>query len=197
MMAGLLQDLRRRLLDRPKFMAHNPRYAAYAIGEWTYGEPNVLAWGEGATLKIGRFCSIAPRVTLVLVADHRSDWVTTFPFSELWRGAEAFQGHPATKGDIVIGNDVWIGYGAFILSGVTIGDGAVIGAASVVTGDVAPYSIVAGNPARHVRYRFPEATIAALERIAWWDWSESEIRQALPLLLSHDIDRFIATYGKR
>ena len=81
------------------------------------------------------------------------------------------------KGDIVVGNDVWIGYEAVILSGVTIGDGAIIGARAVVTKDVLPYTIVAGVPARPIRKRFDEETIARLEQLRWWDWPEDEIRR--------------------
>ena len=77
----------------------------------------------------------------------------------------------------MVGNDVWIGYEAVILSGVTIGDGAIIGARAVVTKDVPPYTIVAGVPARPIRKRFDEETIARLEQLRWWDWPEDEIRR--------------------
>ena len=70
----------------------------------------------------------------------------------------------------MIGNDVWIGYEAVILAGVTIGDGAIIGTRALVTRDVAPYTIVGGVPARELRLRFPEETIAELLTLKWWDW---------------------------
>ena len=95
-------------------------------------------------------------------------------------------GHPSSKGDIVVGNDVWIGYQSCILSGVTIGNGAIIGARSVITKDVPPYAIVAGNPAKFVRYRFPQETIDKLESLAWWDWDISVIKGAIPLLLQQN-----------
>jgi carbonic anhydrase/acetyltransferase-like protein (isoleucine patch superfamily) len=82
-----------------------------------------------------------------------------------------------TKGSIVVGNDVWVGTRAIILSGVTIGDGAIVAAGSVVTKDVPPYAIVAGNPARLIRYRFSDETIAAMCRIRWWDWPLEVIEQ--------------------
>jgi chloramphenicol O-acetyltransferase type B len=97
----------------------------------------------------------------------------------------------------VIGNDVWIGRGALILSGVSVGDGAVVGAGSVVSADVAPYSIVAGNPARHLRFRCDESERAALLRIAWWDWPFHRIKEAWPLMFSEDIRRFIAPTRRR
>ena len=101
----------------------------------------------------------------------------TYPFNALFSEGAHITGHPSSKGDIVIGNDVWIGYQSCILSGVTIGNGAIIGAKSVVTKDVPPYAIVAGNPAKFIRYRFPQETIDKLENLAWWDWDISVIKE--------------------
>lgn len=91
---------------------------------------------------------------------------------------------------MVIGNDVWIGVNACVLSGVRIGDGAVVGACSVVTRDVPPYAIVAGNPARLVRKRFDDETIEELLKIKWWDWDIERIKENLPLLLSENVKDF-------
>jgi virginiamycin A acetyltransferase len=197
---GLARDARsvvRRRAKPPVFFTNEkPEYEAYEIGEWTYGSPKVLDFGDGGTLKIGRFCSIAEGVTIFLGGEHRWDWVTTYPFNVICPGAHTFQGHPRSKGPVVVGNDVWIGRGATILSGVTIGDGAVVAASSVVAKGVPPYSILAGNPARHIRYRFSEAQIAALLRIRWWDWPIEKIREAWPLLLRDNVDAFIRAYGK-
>lgn len=176
-------------------MAENPKFAAHKIGRGTYGSPRVLSWRDGTALEIGSFCSISDTVTIMLGGEHRVDWVTTYPFSFFFPEAAGFKGHPRTRGDVVIGNDVWIGYEALILSGVRVGNGAVVGARSVVTRDVEPYSIVAGNPARHVRFRFDEATVKALEAIAWWDWPMEKIREAWPLLLAEDVEAFIVAYG--
>ncbi|MCG7407036.1 CatB-related O-acetyltransferase [Paenibacillus sp. ACRRX] len=173
------------------FMNQNVRYAAYSIGDFTYGQPDVLSWGEGASLTIGKFCSIAPRVTIMLGGEHNVDWVTTYPFNPIFSQAQAFLGHPKTKGNVIIGNDVWIGIDSYILSGVTIGNGAVVSARSLVTKDVPPYAIVGGNPARIIRYRFSDEQIAELEDIAWWKWPIHHIFSTLPLLLSNRIDEFI------
>ena len=180
--------------DEPFFMNKNKRYAKYHIGDWTYGTPQVFSWREGTTLKIERFCSIADGVIILLGGEHRIDWVTTYPFSKLFPKARGFTGHPRSRGDVIIGNDVWIGTDALILSGVEIGNGAVIAARSVVTEDVAPYSIMAGNPAKHIKFRFSESIIDDLQKIAWWDWPLSKIEEAWPLLLSSDIEAFIARY---
>ena len=116
-------------------------------------------------------------VVFILGGEHRADWITTYPFNALFSEGAHITGHPSSKGDIVIGNDVWIGYQSCILSGVTIGNGAIIGAKSVVTKDVPPYAIVAGNPAKFIRYRFPQETIDKLENLAWWDWDISVIKE--------------------
>jgi carbonic anhydrase/acetyltransferase-like protein (isoleucine patch superfamily) len=99
------------------------------------------------------------------------------------------------KGNIDIGNDVWIGREAFILSGVVVGDGAIIGARAVVAKDVAPYSIVVGNPARYIRSRFDEEIIEELLKIAWWNWPIGKIVEAMPIIMSGDIKGFIDRYA--
>jgi acetyltransferase-like isoleucine patch superfamily enzyme len=152
----------------------------------------VLWWREPGRLVIGKYCSFAEQVTIFLGGNHRSDFVTTYPFSAIkyWPEAEQIEGH-APKGDVIIGNDVWMGLGANIMSGVTVGDGAVVGARAVVTHDVPAYAIVAGNPARLIRMRFPDAVIKELLRVRWWDWSENRVRRFIPLLMQPDISKFL------
>ena len=179
-----------RLFSRKK-RSLQERYPQYRIGKWTYGNPWIRSWGEGATLEIGAFCSIAEGVKIFLGGEHRIEWATTFPFSVLWESARHIKGHPKTKGDVIIGNDVWLGADSVILSGVTIGDGAVVGARSVVTNDIPPYAIVAGNPARMVKKRFDDHTIGRLLGVRWWEWEDSRIEKALPLLLNADIGLFL------
>lgn len=178
---------------------------AYKIEEWGWeigdhsygaeGSPIVIE-EKYARLRIGKYCSIA-REVLMILGNHRSDTVTTYPFKDIsfaWpEAADATNDH-STKGDIVIGNDVWIGARANIMSGVTIGSGAVIAAAAVVTKDVPPYAIVGGNPAHVIKYRFPEKTIERLLAIAWWDWPEALIRERMQLLMSDNINGFLQAY---
>jgi acetyltransferase-like isoleucine patch superfamily enzyme len=182
-------------LKNPLFTSQNDQFNLYEIGEWTYGGSDVQTWSEGATLKIGKFCSIAPKVTIMLVNDHKTDCVTTYPFDALFNyldGGE-FAGQAYTKGDVILGNDVWIGWNALILSGVRIGNGVIIAAHAVVTKDVEPYTVVAGNPARYIKHRYSIDHIEALQRIAWWDWPLSKIKDAWPLM-SSDIEAFILEY---
>lgn len=167
------------------------RYPNHRIGQGTYGDLEVLSWGEGTTLTIGSYTSVAAGAQVFLGGEHRIDWVTTYPFTVLWESAKHYTGHPKTKGNVVIGSDVWIGTEALILSGVTIGDGAVIGARAVVTRDVPPYAVVAGNPARFVKYRFEPQIIHRLLALRWWDWEEPQIIKAMPELLDKRIERFL------
>ena len=165
------------------------------IGDFTYGTPNVLNWGEGAKCKIGKFCSIADNVTILLGGEHNPDWVTTYPFNDLMKqDYGAIRGQPRSKGDVVIENDVWIGMGARIMSGVHIGDGAVIGAYALVTKNVAPYTVVGGVPAKVIRKRFTPRQTEDLMEIAWWDWPIEKIAEAVPLLQSNRITEFIERY---
>ncbi|OGK21567.1 hypothetical protein A3C23_01650 [Candidatus Roizmanbacteria bacterium RIFCSPHIGHO2_02_FULL_37_13b] len=164
------------------------------IGHYTYGNPSIFDWNEGAILKIGKFCSFAEDVTIFLGGEHHTDWITTYPFPalyQIWPEAKDVKGHPKTKGDVIIGNDVWIGYGATILSGITIGNGAVIGARSVVTHNVADYTMVAGNPARIIKKRFDDKTIQRLNLTKWWNWPTEKIRNNLNNLCSSHINKLI------
>ncbi len=168
----------------------------YEIGDFTYGKPHALTWGENKKLFIGKYCSIAEGVKILLGGNHRADWVTTYPFSALldtWPEATGIIGHPRSNGDVRIGNDVWLGLDSTILSGVTIGDGAIVGAHALVTRDVPPYAIVGGNPARIIKLRFPDATIERLLAVRWWDWPETHVRSVVPLLASGDVEPFLHT----
>jgi chloramphenicol O-acetyltransferase type B len=186
----LLSSALRRWLGTPGTNLHK-RYPGFRIGPGSYGDLQVLEWGEGCTLTIGSYTSIGTGVTAFLGGEHRTDWVTTFPFSVLWDSAKLIEGHPGSKGDVAIGNDVWIANGASIMSGVTVGDGSVIGAFAVVTKNVPPYAIVAGNPARIVKSRFDEKTVERLLKVRWWDWERARIENSMHALLSTDIESFL------
>ena len=168
----------------------------YSIGDHTYGKPRVVSWEkEGTSLRIGRYCSISTHVVIFLGSEHRTDWVSTYPFPSLWKEARSINGHPFSKGDVAIGNDVYIGYNVTILSGVTIGDGAAIGACSVVTRNIPPYAIVAGNPAQVIRYRFDDETIRKLLEIKWWNWPNDKVAENVHLICSDSVDVLINKFG--
>ena len=143
-------------------------------------------------LIIGKFCQIAAGVEFVMNdANHQMNAVSTFPFYTLegWDMEPPASSDMPFKGDTMIGNDVWIGQNAVILPGVHIGDGAIIGANSVVGCDVAPYTIVIGNPAKELRKRFDDELIDLMLRFRWWDKSIDEINLLIPVLTCSDLEK--------
>lgn len=146
----------------------------------------------GDKLIIGKFCAIAKGVQFIMNgANHKLSGVSTYPFYIFGNGWEKSMPQPGDlpyKGDTVIGNDVWIGYDALIMPGVNVGNGAIISSRSVVASDVPAYAIVGGNPAKVIKMRFPDETIATLEKLAWWDWSVEKITQNLTAIMSSDVE---------
>lgn len=146
----------------------------------------------GDQLIIGPFCAIAKGATFIMNgANHVLDGFSSYPFEIFghgWEDGFDFSTYAkGVRGDTEIGADVWIGTNATILPGVRIGPGAIIGANAVVSKDVAPYTIVVGNPAKTVKTRFAPTVIDDLLEIAWWEWPVSKITQALPAIRAADI----------
>ncbi|MGL4243377.1 MAG: CatB-related O-acetyltransferase, partial [Beijerinckiaceae bacterium] len=161
----------------------------FEIGDWSYGRPKVRFPESGAKLSIGRFCSIADGVEILLGGNHRLDFATTYPFGAMtgvWPEAAGRTDFHASKGDVTIGHDVWLGSQCMIMSGVTVGHGAVVAARAVVTRDVPPYAIVGGNPAKIIRRRFEPAVVERLLAARWWDLPRDRIAGLIPLLQSGD-----------
>ncbi len=146
----------------------------------------------GDKLIIGKFCALARGVKFIMNgANHKMDGFSTYPFYIFGNGWEIAAPAPGTlpnKGNTIIGNDVWIGYDALIMPGVTIGDGAIVAARSVVTSDVPAYAIAGGNPAKVIRRRFSDETIASLLNIAWWDWDILKITRNLDAISAADLE---------
>lgn len=142
------------------------------VGNGSYGELTVYNSGTDSIVKIGNYCSIGPNTVFLVGAEHEMDHVSTYPFKTmiLNEGTEA-----KSKGDIIIDDDVWIGYGAVILSGVHIGQGAVIAAGSVVSKDVPPYAVIAGNPSRIIKYRFSSEMIEQLMKIDYGKLEKEDV----------------------
>jgi acetyltransferase-like isoleucine patch superfamily enzyme len=160
------------------------------VGKYTYGHNaiTVKTWlGQSEELVIGKHCSIAVGLTVMLGGNHRHEWISTYPFGHVDSDfVRDITNVPAAKsnGDVIIGNDVWIGQGATIMSGINIGDGAVIAANSHVVKDIPPYSIFGGNPAVLIKKRFDDNIIELLLTLRWWDLSVDQIREIQPILCS-------------
>lgn len=156
---------------------------AVTIGACSYVAESRLEFGSNQChLLIGRYSSVAHDVIFLAGLNHDFSQVTTYPFDNIELDDDRNHTHKGNKKQIIIGNDVWIGRGVTILGGVHVCNGAVIGANSVVTKDVPPYAVVAGNPARIIKYRFSPDIIEKLQQIKWWNWPRAEIRKNMTLL---------------
>lgn len=169
------------------------RYPLCTMGYGSYGMPEVFnAHEKLCKLSIGKFCSIADGVKLILGGRHIIDWATTSPLWILDSEIKLNQNPPSYSNSITIENDVWIATNSLILSPVKLSNGCIVAAGSVVTKDVPPYAVVAGNPAKIIRYRFPEETIAQLLDTAWWELPNDQIMAIAPLLCSDRIEELLS-----
>ena len=186
--------------DRLCFLKNIIKNPNIKVGDYTYYDDfeNVANFEKnvkyhfdfvGDKLIIGKFCMIASAVTFIMNgANHLTDAISSYPFAIFgkdWQGAMDGKSYPL-KGDTIIGNDVWIGYNATLMPGVRIGDGAIIASNATVTKNVAPYSIVGGNPAKLIRKRFSDSDIQTLLELRWWNWPIEQITENLNLLTGED-----------
>jgi phosphonate metabolism protein (transferase hexapeptide repeat family) len=194
----------------PTADVHNSKLGAYtAVGArtwlleaWMDDYSYVTNDCEIANAVIGKFCSIAA-MTRINPGNHPMQRAAQAPFSysasAYFEGErdedEFFAWRRAQAQLVVIGHDVWIGHGAIVLPGRTIATGVVVGAGAVVTKDVAPYTIVAGNPARLIRPRFPAAIAKRLETLEWWNWSHARLHAALPDFRHLPVEKFLDKYA--
>jgi virginiamycin A acetyltransferase len=185
--------------DRVVFLKPVVTSEKIVVGDYTYyddpGDPtafeqNNVLYGYGPErLVIGRYCALAEGVRFVMAgANHPMLGPSTFPFGIFggdWAETtmDLVMSAPS-RGDTVVGNDVWLGYETLVMPGVTIGDGAIVAAGSVVTGDVPPYAIAGGNPARVLRMRYDEADVERLLRAAWWDWPVERVTKHARTIMS-------------
>jgi len=170
------------------------------VGDYTYYddtedvynfEKNVLYLFDfiGDKLIIGKFCQIASGVRFIMNgANHAMSGISTYPFEVFGKSWSNTLSNDLNKGDTVIGNDVWIGNSATIMPGVKIGHGAIIGTNTLVTKDVAPYTIVGGNPGKLIRNRFDQQTIDFLLELAWWDWPIERITKHVKDIASGNLE---------
>lgn len=171
----------------------------YTVGKYTYGfnlkNIEYFCPDNSVKLIIGDFCSIGPGVKFIVCSEHGYEGLSTYPFKVKFLGETM---EALSKGDIVVKDDVWIGLNSIILSGVTIGQGAIVAAGSVVTKDIPPYAIVAGNPAKVIKYRFSDDVVQKLEKFDYSKLTEERIKKLgdklYTKITSENVDKLIEEY---
>ena len=155
------------------------------VGKGSYSGPITLLACKDQKLAIGKYCSLASDITVLMAVAHNIQSISTYSFGEIIKGNEPNQ----KLGDIYIGNDVWVGTDVTLLGGCIIGDGVVIGAKSLVTSKqkLEDYGVYGGVPARLLRYRFPEDTRTELKSLRWWDLDDEVIQANKDLFFSNDV----------
>ena len=169
---GVLQEA---VVDKTAAICSGVRFYRGKIGKYSYIGNNSFV----SDTNIGNFTSISTDC-YIGGTSHPTDWVSTSPVFHKWENImkKNFARHEfEIFKRTTIGNDVWIGNRVMIKAGVKIGDGAVIGMGSIVTKDIGPYEIWAGNPARLIRKRFDDETIDAFEKMKWWEWDDNRIEK--------------------
>lgn len=177
------------------------------VGDYTYYDgrnnpedfenENVI-FARQCKLIIGKFCQIAYGTTFIMSdANHQMNGFSTYPFfifgnfaedAPEWKDYEVILTHTA---DTIVGNDVWFGHKSTIMQGVNIGDGAIIAAKAVVTKNVPPYCIAAGNPAKIVKKRFSDEIIEKLCKLQWWNWNYEKITKNIKHIVANDITKLL------
>jgi phosphonate metabolism protein (transferase hexapeptide repeat family) len=182
------------------------RYTAVAervvMAECTLGDYSYLArHSEAIYTDIGKFCAIAANVRLNAL-NHPIERVSqhniTYRPNEYFAFAKIDKGFRALRQSkrVMIGHDVWIGHGAIVLPGISIGHGAVIAAGAVVTKDVEPYAIVAGVPAKRIKWRFEKKLRDELLELCWWDWPHDRVAAAISDMQTLSVEAFLEKHGK-
>ena len=166
------------------------------VGKYTYGITKKTHVSlRGGEVAIGSFCSFGGDLRIYTgKGSHRTEFVSTYPFGRIHEKIFPNDYNNLMlddPGNVVIGNDVWTGQNVTIMPGVIVGDGSVIANNSHVVKDVEPYSVVGGNPAKHIKFRFDEETIKKLIKIKWWDWSDDKIKDNLHYIASSNISEFV------
>jgi virginiamycin A acetyltransferase len=189
------------VIDHPNWSVgrHAYAYDFDAPADWARRLAPYLYPGAPERLVIGPFCQIAHGARFITAsANHPMDGISTYPFAVFDPEAvmaykESISGLP----DTVIGPDCWIGHGALVLPGARLGAGVIVGAGAVVRGDIPPYSVVAGNPARILRRRFPDAEVNRLLSLEWWKWDTHHIERHIDLIASGDVAALVGAAPAR
>jgi len=165
------------------------------LGDYSYVERD----SEAIYARIGKFCALASNCRINAL-EHPIERVSqhriTYRPNEYFLGAKLdkeFRAHRQAR-IVSIGHDVWIGHGAIVMPGISIGHGAVVAAGAVVTADVEPYAVVAGVPARFLKWRFAPEIAARLIKLSWWHWDHDRLAGAVADMQKLDVAAFLAKY---
>lgn len=183
-------------LGRWTEVSERTRISESSLGDYSYVMQDCSLW----CTTVGRFSNIAASVRCN--ATNHPTWRPTlhhftYRASDYWEDAEHetefFEWRRSNA--VTIGHDTWLGHGSTVLPGVTVGDGAAVGSGAVVTKDVAPYTIVAGVPAKPLRERFDRKTAERFQALAWWDWDHARLRVALDDFRNLSAEEFLEKHG--
>lgn len=199
---GLRARLAERVKSRVRYWAHGHQMTFFDSAEgvrmdWKYPSYPTMrvlqtVADDGDRIQVGRYSGLHYSTVVIPGGVHHADWVSTV-HSHVEDGEwVSAPGAIHSSGPVILGNDVFVAFEAVITSGITIGDGAIVATRAVVVKNVEPFSIVGGNPAKHIRYRFDEPTREALLRIKWWDWPDEKVAAHADLIHSPRVEEFVA-----
>lgn len=184
-----------------EFSGNNILYGDSVISNSKLGRHTYIAGANLGNCDIGAFCSIGPRALIGGLGKHPTTMISTHPafYSKQNQSGESFsdKNYYVEHARTVIGNDVWIGANAIVLDGVRIGDGAIVAAGSIVTKDVPAYSVVAGVPAKILKYRFSELEIESLLKLQWWLLSDEKLKRHADIFRGCDVNKLIAAIEEK
>ncbi len=168
------------------------------VADFTYIERHV----EAIYTTIGKFCAIAANARLNALnhpMDRISQHKITYRPNEYFAHAKIDKAYRELRQQsrVTIGHDVWIGHGAIVLPGLSIGHGAVVAAGAVVTKNIEPYAIVAGVPARRIKWRFKKSIRERIIALGWWDWEQEKLRAAVADMQAMAVEGFLEKYEDR
>lgn len=184
-----------------KFSEFNTLLSNTSLYNTTLGNYTYIAGAEISNTSIGAFSSIGPNVKIGGFGNHPVNWYSTNPIFYSLNSPQKISFSDKNYFNefkpVVIGNDVWVGANVLVLDGIVIGDGAVIGAGSIVTKDVKPFEVVAGVPAKHLKFRFPKEEIEMIRQNPWWNKDISFYKKNAFIFRNNNVKDYLKILKKK